>query len=99
MAGPTNSDHRVKNIRKTLVEQQHIFQHHSCSSLCTFDIKVTKNYIYSQIGILGGISVYYSVIEVQGHGTLYVYMLLWLVHISINEIQELLKAEEFQDYV
>ena len=65
-----------------------------------FGIKVTPYQICSTKGIYGRVAGYFGAVESQGHGTLHLHIILWLKHAPTSEeMQELLKSQDFQDCV
>lgn len=95
--GPDSSQH-AKNIAGNPFAAAKIFHflvHIILETL--FGIKVTKFQIHSEMGIMGHVSAYFGTVECQGKGTLHLHLLLWLKNApSSNEMQDMLKSEEFQ---
>jgi hypothetical protein len=61
-----------------------------------FQCKGTRYQLTSGLGALGRISAYFRTVESQGHGTLHLYLLIWLYNTpSHDEMSELLKLEDF----
>lgn len=76
--GP-DSAKRAQNIAKDPYAASKFFHFIIQTILETlFQVKVTSYQVKNGIGILGGISAYFGMVECQGRGTLHLHLLIWL---------------------
>ncbi|KIK79550.1 hypothetical protein PAXRUDRAFT_36425 [Paxillus rubicundulus Ve08.2h10] len=79
-AGP-DSNQQVRNIAQDPYATSKYFFFIIQTILTTlFGIMVTKNQVWSKMGLIGLLSGYFRVVEAQGQGTLHIHMLLWIKH-------------------
>jgi hypothetical protein len=100
LAGP-DSDKRAQNVARDPYAAAKYFNFIIHAMLDTiFGITVTKERVYSKMGVLGHLSAYFGVVEAQGRGTLHLHMLIWLANApNADEMHELLQQAEFREKI
>lgn len=98
--GPDSNRH-AENIAANPYAAAQYFHFIILTTLETlFGIRCTGNRTICDVGMLGCVAGYFSVVEAQGRGTLHVHMLLWLVNTpSTNEMHAWLQQESFRDTI
>ena len=98
--GP-NSKQRATNVAKDPYAATMFFHYIIKTMMETlFAIQVTRDRVYSHMGILGKLAAYFGVLEAQGRGSLHIHMILWLTNApNADEMKDLLQSEDFRDNV
>jgi len=100
LLGP-GSHHRAKNIMSNPYAAARFFDFIVHTMLETL-IGITKHgsRVTSQLGILGQVTAYFGVVEVQGRGTLHLHMLMWLASTpNSKEMEQALKTKVFREKI
>jgi hypothetical protein len=92
---------RAKNVTDDPYAAAKIFHFIIATILETlFQVKVTAAQVKSKMGVFGHVTAYFGTVELQGHGTLHLHLLVWLKHVpSPEEIATLIKTEAFRKRV
>ena len=99
-AGP-DAFRRARNVAKDAFAATRFFNYIIHTTLETlFGIHVTRDRVWSEMGVLGCLSGYFGVVEAQGRGTLHLHIFLWLFGApNADEMHTLLKTEEFRQKI
>lgn len=94
--GPS-ADRRARNIARDPFAAAKFFFYIIDTMLRTlFGVRVIKDHVRSDFGILGLVSGYFGVVEAQGRGTLHLHMMVWLIGApNAEEMKKLLTSQEF----
>jgi hypothetical protein len=100
MNGP-DKDKRAQNIAADPYVASKFFHFIIGTILETlFQIRISSHQVKTQMGLMGLVSAYFGVVELQGRGTLHLHLLLWLMNTpSAKQMEKLLEEEEFRSKI